>query len=121
MDKKEENKICNGYESMYLFLNEDDFKKHLQECEECRKEHEKMQKISSLIQEAKPYIKAKQKQNKLLRAACALSLVFFSSLSVPFLFHDAQDVYDNLVAHTSGPTVEEMGLPVDEYGFLLIE
>ena len=50
-------KKCNGYESMFLFLSEEDFNKHLEVCESCRLENEKMNKVSDLIQEAKPFIK----------------------------------------------------------------
>lgn len=109
-----ENKICNGYESNYLFLNDADFKKHLEECEMCAKEHEKMQKVSQLIQEAKPYIKT-QKKNRILKTACALFLFVFASLSLPLY-----TVTNDIIAMNS-PTIEEMGLPVDEYGLLLIE
>ena len=83
MDKKQNNKICNGYESNYMFLSDEDFQKHLEECESCRKEHERMQKVSDLLKEAKPYIKAKRKKNQILKAACALALLCFTSLSVP--------------------------------------
>ncbi len=119
MDKKEENKICNGYESAFLFLNEEDFGKHLEWCAECKKEHAKMQRVSALIQEAKPFIIKNRKKNQLLKIACAISLVIFTSLSIPFLYN-SDKIYDNIIA-ASSPSVEEMGLPVDEYGFLLVE
>ena len=43
-------KQCNGYEAMYTFLNDEDFERHLKECPQCAKEHEKMQKVSNIIQ-----------------------------------------------------------------------
>ncbi|MBS4759180.1 MAG: hypothetical protein KHX03_00595 [Clostridium sp.] len=119
MDKKQEHKICNGYESSYMFLNDTDFHQHLKECESCRKEHEKLEKVSALIKEAKPYIKAKQKRNKILKAVCALALLCFTSFSIPLMMN-ADKIYDDIIAMNS-PTIEEMGLPVDEYGFLLVE
>ncbi len=114
-------KKCNGYESMYTFLSEEDFQKHLETCEECQKEHEKMQKVSALIQEAKPYIKEKKKQSRILQAACAAFLVVFATLSVP-LYTVGTNLYEDVVAmnEANSLTVEEMGLPVDEYGFLYI-
>lgn len=114
-------KKCNGYESMYTFLSEKDFQKHLEICEECRTEHEKMQKVSSLIQEAKPYIKRQKKQAKMIRAACAVFVVLFASLSLP-IFTLGTNVYNDVIAQNQADamTVEEMGLPVDEYGFLYI-
>ena len=39
-------KQCNGYEAMYTFLNDEDFERHLKECPQCAKEHEKMQKVT---------------------------------------------------------------------------
>ena len=51
---------CSKYEAYFTFASEEDFQKHLEECEDCRKEHEKMQKISSLVQEVKPYYKKKR-------------------------------------------------------------
>ena len=110
-------KKCNGYESMYTFLSEDDFLKHLENCEECKAEHERMQKVSSLIQEAKPYIIEKRNRSKVLKAACAIFIIFFSTLSIP-LYTVGTHMYEDVMA--SSMTAEEMGLPVDEYGFLYI-
>ena len=114
-----EEKKCNGYEAMFTFLNEDDFKKHLHECAECRAEHEKMMRVSALIQEAKPFIKEKRKNSQILKAACAACFVVFACLSVP-VYTLGTSVYNNVVA-SNAMTVEEMGLPVDEYGLLYIK
>ena len=114
-------KKCNGYESMYTFLNEEDFQKHLETCEECRKEHARMQRVSDLIQEAKPYIKEKKKQSRVLRAACASFLVVFATLSVP-IYTVGTNIYEDVLVYNEANSlsIEEMGLPVDEYGFLYI-
>lgn len=109
---------CNGYESMFTFLSDEDFQQHLKVCDKCRAEHERMQRVSALIQEAKPYIK-RTKKNNMLKIACILTIVLFSSLSIPLLI-GAGKLYDDYMAYNS-PTIEEMGLPVDEYGFLLVE
>ena len=114
-------KKCNGYESMFTFLSEEDFLKHLETCEECKKEHERMQKISNLIQEAKPYIKQKRKNSQILKAACAVFIICFTSMSIP-IYTLGTNVYNEVIASidANSMTVEEMGLPVDEYGFLYI-
>lgn len=114
-------KKCNGYESMYTFLSEEDFLKHIESCEECKKEHEKMQKVSALINEAKPYIKRQKKQSGIIRAACAVFVILFATLSLP-IFTLGTNVYNDVIAQNQSDamTVEEMGLPVDEYGFLYI-
>lgn len=118
MDNENKNN-CNGYEAMYTFLNEEDFNSHLEVCEECAKEHARMQKVSGLIQEAKPYIKEKKKQVKVLVTAAAFFVAVFATLSVPLCMVGV-DVYDNMVAQNT-MDVSELGLPVDEYGFLYVE
>ena len=61
MDKK-----CSKYEGLFIFSDKTELDKHLQECEECRKENEKMAKISDLIQEVKPYYLKKQSKSGIL-------------------------------------------------------
>ena len=93
-------KKCNGYESMYTFLNEEDFLKHLEVCEDCRKEHEKMQKISALIQEAKPYIVRKKKDRlKQLKVACVALGVFGVGLTYPMY------TIGNVIAEIRAPSL----------------
>lgn len=109
---------CNGYESAFTFMSEEDFKKHLEECEECRLEHEKMQRVSELIQEAKPYLLKESKRKKtFLKAACAAFVVFV--MGGCYSMFMMTGFYDEIVAQNT-PSIEEMGLPVDEYGFLLV-
>ena len=111
-------KTCNGYESAFTFMNDEDFKKHLEECEECRLEHEKMQHISELIQEAKPYfLKGKKRKKTILKAACAAFVVFV--MGGCYSMFMMTGCYDEIVAQNT-PSIEEMGLPVDECGFLLV-
>ena len=53
-----ENK-CNKYEGLFTFSSEEELKAHINECEDCRLEDEKMQKVSSLLDEVKLYYYAK--------------------------------------------------------------
>lgn len=119
MNDEKKEKTCNGYEAMYTFLSEDDFNKHLEVCEACAKEHARMQRVSELIQEAKPYIKEKQKQNRILKSAAAFFVVAFATLSIPVYMAGA-NMYDNMVAQNT-LTAQELGFPVDEYGLLYVE
>ena len=50
-------KKCDKYESLFIFADEETLNKHLQECEDCRREHEKMHKVSVLVKEAEPELK----------------------------------------------------------------
>lgn len=114
-----ENNKCNGYEAMYTFLNEEDFAKHLEVCEICSAEHKRMQRVSELIEEAKPYIKEKKKAKRVLVTAAAFFVAVFATMSVPLCMVGI-NVYDDLIAQNSS-TAQELGLPVDEYGFLYVE
>ena len=42
---------CTKYEGLFVFSDEETLKSHLNECEECRLEQEKMDKVSDLINE----------------------------------------------------------------------
>ena len=56
MDEK-----CNQYEPLFTFRSEEELIEHIQNCPECQKEHEKMQKVSELLQEVKPYYLKRRK------------------------------------------------------------
>lgn len=112
-------KKCNGYEAMFTFLSDEDFLAHIKECEDCAKEHARMQQVSALIKEAKPYIRKKRRNVRILVMAATFFTAVFATLSVPLCMVGV-DVYDNYVT-TKTVDVEEMGLPVDEYGLLYLE
>ena len=52
---------CTKYEALFTFRSQEELEQHIQECEDCRLEHEKMLKVSELLQEVKPYYKEKEK------------------------------------------------------------
>ena len=59
-----ENK-CNKYESFFIFRDEEAFNEHLEHCPDCKKEHEKHLKVSSLLKEVAPvYLEKKRKEKK---------------------------------------------------------
>ena len=59
MDKK-----CSKYEGLFIFSDNETFEKHLEECPDCKAEHEKMQKVSDLISETKFYYKSKANRKR---------------------------------------------------------
>lgn len=113
------NEKCNKYEALFTFRSEDELIKHLDECEDCRLEHEKMLKVSSLIQEVKPYYKAKRKNIMKLKVACALFLMVFSGATLGVINLNT-DVSDTLKYGTTLNS-EDLGLPVDSYGLITVE
>lgn len=110
---------CSKYEAYFTFASEEDFKKHLEECEDCRKEHEKMQKISSLIQEVKPYYKKKRQSSRILTIACSLLLFVFLGTGIGIMNFNT-DISDTLRYGTT-LSAEDLGLPVDSYGLIMVE
>lgn len=111
-----DSKKCNGYESMFVFLNDEDFAKHLSECPSCQIEHDKMQKLSNLINEVKPNFK---KTNDFHRIVACISLFFVVGLSLPVCTVGV-DTYENYVVQNT-MSAEDIGFPVDEYGLIYFE
>ncbi len=110
---------CSKYESLFVFSGDDVLKKHIEECEDCRREDEKMQKVSELINEVKFYYRKKQKKIINFKIACAMSLVLFSTLSLGILTSN-NDLIDTLM-YGETLTAEELGFPVDSYGLIMVD
>ena len=113
-----ENK-CSKYEGLFVFSNEETQHKHLEECGECREEHEKMQKVSDLLSEVKFHYRLQAKKIRKVKAVCiALCLICFST-SLGFVTNDA-DLVDALI-YGESLSAEDLGFPVDSYGLLVVD
>jgi len=88
---------CSKYEELFVSSSGEELEKHIQECEECRAEHEAQQKVSSLLDEVKMYYYAKRKRRMVrLRAACAIMFLVFSLVSVGGYMLTDDDLLDTL-------------------------
>lgn len=114
MDKK-----CSKYEGLFIFSDDETLQEHLLECEECRKEQEKMDRVSELIQEVKPYYLAKTKKKIVLKAMCASILFLFTILSFGVI-ENYEDMKDTLQYGTV-LSAEDLGFPVDSYGLITVD
>ena len=114
MDKK-----CSQYEALFTFRSEEELAEHVQNCPECRAEHERMQKVSELLQEVKPYYAKKRKTFARLKAACALFLIMVCGTTLGIINLNT-DISDTL-KYGSALSAEDLGLPVDSYGLIYIE
>ena len=110
---------CSKYEGLFVFSDENTLNKHLGECEECRNEHDKMQKVSDLIGEVKFYYRQKSRRIMKVKAACAIFLLVSFSLVCGFLTMD-EDLNDALM-YGETLTAEDLGFPVDSYGLLMVD
>ena len=114
MDEK-----CTQYESLFTFRTEEELMEHINSCEDCRREHEKMQKVSELIQEVKPYFQKKRKNMARLKVACALFLMIVCGTTLGVINFNT-DIADTL-KYGETLTAEDLGLPVDSYGLIYLE
>ena len=110
---------CSKYEALFTFRTEEELMEHIQNCEECRAEHEKMLKVSELIQEVKPYFKAKRKNYLKFKAACALFLIMACGTTLGLINFNT-DISDTL-RYGATLSSEDLGLPVDSYGLIYVE
>lgn len=118
MNNKEK---CNKYESYFIFRSEEELNSHLNECSDCREEHEKMLKISNLVKEVAPVYLQKEQKNKaaiLKRIACCL--VLFTGLTTYNVYNMYTDYTFEVNSADESYIESTMGLPIDEYGFLEI-
>ncbi len=114
------NKKCSKYEGLFIFADEETLKSHIETCEECKKEHEKFQKVSELLQEVKPLYKKKKTNIKLaIKAACALAVFCTGTMSFDIL--DAKYALVDTLKYGQVVSIEDMGFPVDSYGLLMLE
>ena len=109
---------CRQYEGLMTFGNDEQLQEHMKVCADCRAEHERMEKVSALIQEVAPSIKERRKNTARLKMACAsfTLIMLVSTLSVINL---NTDIHDTLM-YGQTLTLEDYGLPVDSYGLITV-
>ena len=110
---------CKKYEGLFLFSDENTLLEHVEQCPDCKAEYDKMQRVSELLQEVKPYFMAKRKRNIQMRIACAISFIMLSG-SVMGVMNFNSDISETL-RYGTVLEAEDYGFPVDDYGFLFIE
>ena len=114
MDKK-----CDKYEALFTFGTEEVFQKHLDECRDCRAEHNRMQKVSELIQEVRPqFIKRKDKY-KNLKVACVFFMIMLAGVSLETA--DKQFGIVETIMYGEQLTPEDLGFPTDSYGLIMMD
>lgn len=110
---------CTKYEALFTFASDEALKEHVAQCDDCKQEQEVMDKVSNLLKEVKPYYISKRKSFARVKIACAMFAILLSSstLGVINLNTDISDVikYGNTLC------ADDLGLPVDDYGLLMVE
>lgn len=111
--------ICTKYEALFTFSDKEELEKHLEECEDCRKEQETMDKVSALIQEVKPEFLARRQTVAKLKMACAAFAILLSGTLIGVINLN-QDISDTL-RYGQTLSVEDYGFPVDSYGLIMVD
>lgn len=110
---------CTKYEALFTFRSNEELEQHIQECEDCKLEHEKMLKVSELLKEVKPYYKEKRENLAKIKVACALFLLMTSGTTLGLINYNT-DISDTIKYGTT-LSAEDLGLPVDTYGLITVE
>ena len=110
---------CSKYEGLFVFSDEETLNKHLAECEDCRLEHEKMQKVSNLLGEVKFHYRSKKRKLMKLKAVCAVVMIMFFSASFGVITND--DEWADTLMYGESLSAEELGFPVDSYGLIMVD
>lgn len=113
-----ENK-CSKYESLFVFSDNETLNKHIEECADCKKESEKMNRLSELLGEVKFYYRVRNNKIKRLRAVCAVFFIVFFSAAFGIISNDT-DLTDALM-YGNTLSAEDLGFPVDSYGLLMVD
>lgn len=110
---------CTKYEALFTFRSKEELQQHIKECEDCRREHEKMLKVSELIKEVRPYYREKRKNLAKVKIACALCMIMLSGTTLGVINLNT-DISDTLKYGTT-LSAEDLGFPVDSYGLISVE
>lgn len=110
---------CKKYEGLFTFADEKEFLSHIENCPDCRAEHERMQKVSALIREVAPQIKEKRREFAKVKLACASFGIIFCFMTLGVINLN-QDVHD-IIMYGQTMSVEDYGFPVDSYGLLMVD
>ncbi len=110
---------CKKYETLFTFADEETLNEHLAICEDCREEQAKMDRVSELISEVKPFYKKKKSAFNHLKVACILFALVIGGASIGVVGKN-QDLTD-YIRYGETLSAEDLGFPVDSYGFLLVE
>ena len=108
---------CDKYEAFFTFARDDEFKKHIESCENCRQEHLRMIKISSLVKEVKSFYLKNSRKKLITKLVASMMFLIFCTGFVTFSVYDREY---SLLTNFQESSVAQLGLPVDEYGLLTL-
>ena len=118
------NEKCTKFENLYVFGQEKELEEHIKNCPVCQAEMQKLERVSDLLQEAKPYYARQQKLSYVrMKVACVLCLGLFVSTLIGYFVQynyftaSADNTYSE---YTATQSTNEYGIPVDSYGLITV-
>lgn len=108
-------KKCNKFESLFTFSDEATLLEHISECEDCKAEYDKMNKVTALIKEVRPHY---YKGFNAVRVACILFAFMISGATLHFADMN-YGIVDSLM-YQNEYTAEELGFQTDDYGLIMV-
>lgn len=110
---------CTKFEALFTFADEKTFQEHLETCKDCQAEDAKMNAVSELIKEVRPHYLKHKKDMAKLKIACAVFAMCLSATTLGVINFNT-DISDTIKYGTT-LTAEDLGFPVDAYGFVMVE
>ncbi len=119
------NKKCGRYEELFIKEDETELLEHIKTCSECAAEYENMQKVSSLVKEVSFTFKKDLRKKRAKTKILSIAAVFFTACLAFFTiqFTNPDSYVNSTIAYITGRdfTYEQMGLPVDDYGLIMVD
>lgn len=112
---------CTKYEELFIKEDESELIEHIKTCPQCQKEQERMEKVSAAIKEVSFIIRRKrQLEKKIMTIAASFAIFALAFFSIQY---NNQNSFINDVIASIGTdyTYEQMGLPVDDYGLIMVD
>ena len=108
---------CNKFEALFTFSDEQTLLEHIAHCEDCRKEYDKMNRVSDLIKEVKPHYK--KDRFKAVKVACIMFGLFVGGTTLE-IANMNYNILDS-IKYGQQFTADDLGFQTDEYGFIMVD
>ncbi len=108
----ENKKKCKGFKEQFINLSEEELLTHIQNCESCRQEYFEMKKLSNLLKTAKPHYLKKKNFILTFKTAAIITITLFTGFMATYL---SSTYSQNTLS------LDDLGFPTDEYGFILVD
>jgi len=120
-----ENEKCGKFEELFIKEDETELLEHIKTCKECAVEYENMQKVSNLVKEVSFTFRKDLRKRHAKTKILSIAAVFFTACLTFFAiqFTNPNSYLNDTIAYIKGYdyTYEQMGLPVDDYGLIMVD